>query len=114
VRPIFGVDNAIEVMASYIDPILLRDWAAAEADLVAAELRARGLRVDTLVKVGRAGRLLADASRDARLVVVGKHLDGPITGYFAGVTLHHVLTHAQCPVIVVGATQTDEIGEQDG
>lgn len=114
IRPIFGVDNALEVMASYIDPALLRDWATAEVDLVASELRERGIWVDTSVEVGRAGRLLADASNGARAVVVGKHLDGPITGYFTGVTLHHLLTHAKCPVIVVGATQTDEGEDQDG
>ena len=112
IRPIFGVDNALEVMASYIDPVLLKDWAAAEVDLVASELRDSGVRVSTSVEVGRAGRLLVDASAGARLVVVGKHLDGPMTGYFAGVTLHHVLTHASCPVVVIGSTQTDGAEDQ--
>lgn len=114
IRPIFGVDNAIEVMASYIDPALLRDWAAAEIDLVASELGERGVRVDTLVKAGRAGRLLVDESSRARVVVVGKHLDGPMTGYFTGVTLHHVLTHAKCPVVIVGGTQNEGIEDRNG
>lgn len=107
IRPIFGVDHAVEVMASYIDSRLLTEWARAEVDLVASELTERGLEVTTTVEVGRAGRTLVDAAAGARVVVVGKHLDGPITGYFAGVTLHHVLTHAPCPVVVVAATATD-------
>jgi nucleotide-binding universal stress UspA family protein len=112
IRPIFGVDNAIEVMASYIDSSLLQEWARAEVDLVAAELRERNLQVHAEVKAGRPGRMLVDSSRDARVVVVGKHLDGPITGYLTGVTLHHLLTHAECPVVVVGPTQSESEVEQ--
>lgn len=107
VRPIFGVDHAVEVMASYIDSDLLTQWANAEVDLVAEELATAGIETEGVVRVGRAGRVLVEASDGARVVVVGKHLDGPVTGYFAGVTLHHVLTHATCPVIVVAATHTD-------
>lgn len=107
IRPIFGVDHAMEVMASYIDTGLLRDWAEAEVDLVADELGSKGLDTTTTVAIGRAGKILVDAGGDARVIVVGKHLDGPITGYFTGVTLHHVLTHAPCPVVVVAAESTE-------
>ena len=107
IRPIFGVDHAVEVMASYIDTGLLLDWAEAEVDLVRGELEGQGLAVDKTVAIGRAGWLLVEAAAEARVVVVGKHLDGPITGYFTGVTLHHVLTHAPCPTVVVAAESTD-------
>jgi len=107
-RPIFGVDRAEEVLAAYIDTGLLMDWAREEVDLVATEVTALGLEVTKNVTAGRAGRRIVDASKDARVVVVGKHFDGPITGYFTGVTLHHVLTHANCPVVVVAASETDD------
>lgn len=108
IRPLLGIDNAVEVMASYVDPTLLRQWAEEEVALVATTLREQGRAVATTVTTGRPGPALVKASAGARLLVVGRHLDGPITGYFAGVTLHHVLTHANCPVVVVGATRSED------
>lgn len=108
IRPLLGVDNAVEVMASYVDPTLLRQWAEEEVDLVADGLRQQGLDVVTTVTTDRPGHALVQAGTNARLLVVGRHFDGPITGYFTGVTLHHVLTHASCPVVVVGTSDPEE------
>lgn len=108
IRPLLGIDNALEVMASYVDPTLLRQWAEEEVAVVATDLRDQGRDVTSAVTTDRPGHALVAAGAEARVLVVGRHLDGPVTGYFAGVTLHHVLTHASCPVVVIGATAPEE------
>ena len=43
---------------------------------------------------------LVDASREARLLVVGSSGAGPFTGLLLGSTTHAVIHHADCPVLV--------------
>lgn len=103
-HPMFGLDDAVEVMASYIDPRQLELWAQEEVELVAKPLRAGGLTVEVAVPSGDTGRRLVEAGADAAMLVMGKHLDGRITGFFLGRSLHHALTHAPCPVVVIPQT----------
>ena len=43
------------------------------------------------------------------LLVVGSAHDGPLSRRFTVPTLHHVLTHAPCPVAVVPANVSDTL-----
>ncbi|MFI7606473.1 universal stress protein [Micromonospora sp. NPDC049366] len=52
---------------------------------------------------GRPGRVLAEASKRARLVVVGGQGRGEFTGLLLGSVSQSVLHHADCPVAVVRA-----------
>ncbi len=102
VHPMAGLADPIDVMASYIDPGRLTEWAVDELARLAAELGPSGVVVTTSVRSGAPGaRLVEAANEGAAFLVIGKHFDGAVTGYFTGRTLHHALTHADCPVIVV-------------
>ncbi len=103
-HPMIGRDDPFEVMASYIDPKQLLRWATDEVESLRSTLATDDLVVEASVDWGSAGGRLVERSADASLVVVGKHFDGRLTGYLTGRCLHHVLTHATCPVVVVGAT----------
>ncbi len=77
----------------------IREWLDDEL----RELRAEHPTVQTTVElaVGSPGRLLADASRAAALVVVGSRGRGEFAGLLLGSTSSTVLHHADCPVAVV-------------
>src|ERR1035437_4036718 len=50
---------------------------------------------------GRPGHVLVDASRHARLLVVGSHGHGELIGKFVDSVSAHCVYHAECPVGVV-------------
>ena len=62
-----------------------------------------GLRLTWRAVHGRAGAVLADASRSGQLVVVGGQGRGEVTGLLLGSVSQSVLHHAHCPVAVVRA-----------
>ncbi len=93
-------------------PFQASDWepapavvatVTAEADRVAK--RHPELAVQTAVQTGGGGEVLVGASAGAALVVVGDRGLGGFTGRVAGPVAKHVMSHAQCPVLVVRAGQ---------
>ncbi len=129
--PVFSMDQAMEKVAYFLDRDELRQWAEDDLTELAGRLRARpdavgpqterggrpgehqseaaerspnvaaGVNITGTATLGRPGSVLVEAAADAAVMVMGKHYDGPFSGYFTTATLHHVLTHAQCPVVVV-------------
>lgn len=64
------------------------------------------LRVTTVVRDGFASQALVDASRTAALVVVGAMGHGVLSRASVGAVAMQVVTHARCPVLVVGHETT--------
>lgn len=102
-RPVFGEDGLLDVIAFYVDRGLLHEWALDDLSDVADELQRateHEVPISWSAPDGGAGPVLVDAGADAALLVVGRHdhADGApaITS-----ALHHVVTHAPCPVVVV-------------
>ena len=60
------------------------------------------LAVTTAVRDGYASQALVDASRAAALVVIGAMSHGVLGRSGVGAVAMQVVTHAQCPVLVVG------------
>ena len=60
------------------------------------------LTVTTAIRDGYASQALVDASRTASLVVVGAMGHGVLSRASVGAVAMQVVTHARCPVIVVG------------
>jgi len=104
-RPPLGPEGLVEVLARTIDPAMPMQWAREDlAELAEGLQREFGpqMVVDWEAEGGLAGSSLVDASRDAVLLVVGRR-HRPIADRLVGGSLHHVLTHASCPVVVVPA-----------
>lgn len=57
--------------------------------------------VSLLVAQGPPAKVLADASQDACVVVVGSRGRGEFAGMLLGSVSQFVTTHARCPVVVV-------------
>jgi nucleotide-binding universal stress UspA family protein len=78
--------------------------AAGREVLRQAEERVRqehpALTVRSRIGACSAGAELVEASRKARLLVVGSSGAGPFTGLLLGSTTHAVIHHAGCPVLV--------------
>lgn len=79
--------------------------AAAEERLAAATAKARaaapGLVVTGESGLDRAADTLVALSARAHVVVVGRSGHGPVVGAVLGSVASRVVTHAQCPVVVV-------------
>ncbi|KUO07410.1 universal stress protein [Streptomyces sp. DSM 15324] len=98
-------------------PVTVYDQDAVEhetrtlADGFLAPHRARhpGVRVDTVPTPGDAAGLLVAASRDAELVVVGRHRRRLLApARMLGSVTHAVLLHAASPIAVVPPAPTEE------
>ena len=91
------------MMPVVYDPALLE--AEEDGILTAAVAglgdRFPGLAVRRVLVRGPAARLLTDLSRHAQLVVTGDRGHGAFTGLLLGSVSHHLIAHADCPVIVV-------------
>jgi nucleotide-binding universal stress UspA family protein len=70
------------------------------ADAVVAA-RAVGVEVATQVLEGEVGLGLIEESKDAAMLVVGRHGRGVLSRLMLGSVSRHVAAHAQCPVVVV-------------
>lgn len=103
-KPVFGKDGILDVMAFYVDRSLLHDWALDDLAELADELQRateEEVPISWSAPVGAAGPALVEAGADAALLVVGRHHDGAFDERVMAPALHHVLTHAPCPVVVV-------------
>lgn len=86
-------------------------WTSPAAEQAAHELATRvadrvrqsvpGLRARGEARVGGAAAVLVEASRSARLVVVGTRGHGGLASALLGSTAVAVTSHAHCPVLVV-------------
>ncbi|MBB5156036.1 universal stress protein [Saccharopolyspora phatthalungensis] len=66
------------------------------------------VRIHTLAQRGHPVAALADASRDAQLLVVGHRGGGGFSGLFLGSVAAGILHYAPCPVAVVRPSQPDQ------
>lgn len=109
-RPVFGNDGLLDVVAFYVDRSLLHQWALDDLAAAADELQ-RATEAEIPISWsspdGRTGPALVDAGADAALLVVGRHDGTGADGRPMTAALHHVLTHASCPVVVVPVVETD-------
>lgn len=86
-------------VSSDFDPA--REAARLVAESEAAVRAAHpGVAVSGTVAQGPAPLLLVDASRRARLLVVGSRGHGAFAGMVLGSVSQHCVTHAHCPVVV--------------
>lgn len=98
--PATGELNMTPAMVTDIEP----DSAWDGLDVLASEMRARGVDVDGAVVYGPTSTVLLDACRDADLLVVGTRGRGGFTRLLLGSTSHQCATHATIPVVVVPDT----------
>jgi nucleotide-binding universal stress UspA family protein len=72
-------------------------------DRLVAGLETRTPEVDvrTAIEEGSPARVLIERSKGADLVVVGSRGHGGFAGMLLGSVSQHLVTHAECPVVVV-------------
>ena len=109
-RPFLGADGLLDVVAYYIDPSLLPEWAAEDLDEAAAMIQAsttHDVPITSTVIRGSIRRRLVDGSTEASLLVVGRHQDGVLSGRIVPAAVHHAIIRAVCPVVVVPPDDAD-------
>ena len=102
-RPSLGPDGLLDVLAFYIDPSMLRQWAADDLAQLADEIQQsteHDLRITWSSTSGASGPRLIEASTDAALIVVGRNTR-PGHSHVIPNELRHVIVHAPCPVVTV-------------
>ncbi len=90
-------DNAREVLLQ------------ARNDLTAALDQSRPLEVRTEVLYSNVVHALVDASKDARMVVVGSHGRGALGRFLLGSVSSGVVHHAHCPVAIIHADDASPV-----
>ncbi|TDB75550.1 universal stress protein [Micromonospora sp. KC723] len=80
--------------------VAARERAALEESLAAWREAFPDLPVDVVVTPGNPAATLVEASRDARLVVVGSRGRGGLRGMLLGSVSQQLIQHAHCPVAV--------------
>lgn len=107
-------DRPVEAVISWrvpvnygVGPLTGFDWegdaTSALSDTVAKVAGADADGVSQRVVEGHPAQVLLDAAAGAALLVVGSRGRGGFTGMLLGSVSQHVLAHAPCPVVVVGA-----------
>jgi nucleotide-binding universal stress UspA family protein len=111
-RPAFRRNGLLDVMAWYIDPAMAREWASVDLEAAADAIDDAGdsthVPISWSAVDGSPGPVLVDAGAHADLLVVGLHDDNepPTADHDVPHWLHHTLTHAPCPVVIVPADAT--------
>ena len=88
-------------MAGWDDPAALEKGSR---EMLAETVRStlgEHAKVEQKVVQGHPAEAIVDASRDARLVVVGCRGRGGFAGMLLGSVSQHVVPHALCPVVVL-------------
>lgn len=102
-RPSLGPDGLLDVLAFYIDPSMLRQWAADDLTQLADEIQQsteHQLRITWSSTTGASGPQMIEASTEAALIVVGRNTSAGRSHVIPS-ALRHVIVHAPCPVVVV-------------
>ena len=110
-RPVFRADGLLDVMAWYIDRDMATGWALDDLESAADSIERSmddGLPISWSAPTGSPGRVLTEESSSSSLLVVGLHQDDDEPAGDADHDvphwLHHAITHAPCPVVVVPVT----------
>jgi nucleotide-binding universal stress UspA family protein len=108
--PVFQIDGWLAFVAYYIDPKMRDQWT--EEDLNefarrAQEATSADISIATEALKGLPATQLVDESERAALLVIGQHRTRGLGTRHVAQPLHHALTHAQCPVVVVPAEPED-------
>lgn len=117
--PVFQIDGWLNFVAYYLDPAMRERWTVEDLDEFArlAQLEtAREIEIATAALPGLPATQLVDESERASLLVIGQHRSWGRGKEHVAQPLHHALTHARCPVVVVPAAsdvETDDGGEPD-
>jgi len=101
---IHGVDVGVAAASPYGSGTVLQQLEEAGEQVLAEELarvRATGIEADGRIEVGSAAYALIEASRGARMLVVGSRGHGGFTGMLLGSVSSACSHHAHCPVVVV-------------
>ena len=107
-RPVFRSDGLLDAMAWYIDRDMATDWALDDLESAAESIEQstdNDLPITWSASPGSPARVLTEQSTTASLLVVGlhQHAHAPVGDADHDVAhwLHHTITHAPCPVVVV-------------
>lgn len=107
-----GLDHAPFTGADTVpgDTTITQHWAERVPRDVAERLRKGhpGLHVSVEQVFGRPVEVLLAAANEAEVLVLGSRGLGALGGFLAGSVSMPVIAHAECPVIVVRASEQDE------
>ena len=102
--PVFRPDRLLDVLAYYVDPGLVRQWALEDLDEFAEQVQTsttRELDIATSALFGSAGSRTVEQSHEADLLVTNLPRDGGWLGQAVPLAVRYALTHAPCPVVLV-------------
>lgn len=108
-RPTLTSEGLFVLLAHLMDPSMLHRWAQEDADQFAEELQRlthAETDITTTIVDGSAGARLVEAGHQAALLVIGRGKPAAV---------HHTISHAPCPVVVIAGDDDDgDIDDDDG
>lgn len=111
-RPVFQIDGWLNFVAYYLDPSMRDEWTREDLDEFArlAQLETSAdIEIATAARPGHPATRLVDESERASLLVIGQHHSWGRSSQHVAQPLHHALTHAQCPVVVIPAPESEPV-----
>lgn len=91
----------LDEAALTIRPIKSEAWGVIDSAMAEVTRRHPSVISDASARRGYAGQVLVEASKKAKLLVVGNRGHRGIGGALRGSVSHYCATHASCPVVVV-------------